>query len=480
MRKFTIVHVSDLHLKTWPDESASVLRAALTHALANTSQPRVLVLSGDLVDSPDRTALQAAKNFVDDVSSLVDRTLVIPGNHDVKNFFGSFSKSEAFNKTFSTGNHLLLREVGLHLLPLDSTSAGFARGSVKQAEYDKLVRQYYDAEKTEPNLETEERIGLVRVVAIHHHPLPLQAGEGQKILGVVKDEGMMYLESPASFLDACLHSNVSLILHGHRHVEGLTRYSVLADTYASEPSSAIGVDSGEWKTLYVLSAPSATGRGCDAGFNVINFEISIEGAFADVVRYRRPKNRGPFVVVDAQRQDGKIRLPFSEQLIRDVAIDVEAALSRLPEIDPPEQQLFPIVAQLFHRRAFMQLPERHWGQLFYATMKTRLVWQNQVQRRLRKRRQDSAEAVLHDLFALEEFVAEKVLGLELHEPDDLRMKFMHDKKAFLAHLPVAGYEAGARFEHERGQILERLRANLKSCGIPTSGFGQAPWGPGGE
>ena len=60
---------------------------------------------------------------------------------------------------------------------------------------------------------------LVRVLALHHHPLPQATGEGKRFLGV-PDEPLMYLAAPATFLEAATSLNVNLVLHGHRHVEG--------------------------------------------------------------------------------------------------------------------------------------------------------------------------------------------------------------------------------------------------------------------
>jgi Icc protein len=61
--------------------------------------------------------------------------------------------------------------------------------------------------------------------------------------------------------------DASLILHGHRHVEGLTRYSI--PSHLASDGEAVG---DFWRDIYVLSCPSSTGHGGDdAGFNVIHF-----------------------------------------------------------------------------------------------------------------------------------------------------------------------------------------------------------------
>ena len=479
MRRFTILHLSDLHLANPPNEESDVLYHGVIDAIEDSPKPRILVITGDLVDSPTSSALAAARNFIRKFGELAECTYIIPGNHDVNRFLGSFSQSEEFNKTFETGPDMLLKEVGLHLIGLDSTSAAFARGEVNPGEYDKLVRQYYQAEKQSGSISDEEQAGLLRLVAVHHHPLPLAEGEGQKILGVVKDEGLMYLESPAQMLEACIDCNVSLILHGHRHVQGLVRYSVQSSEFIT--SYVYGYDDS-WQTIYVLSCPSSTGKDCEAGFNVLEFNLSSEGAFVDIGRYSRKRNQSLFELIDGKRPNRKVRLTFSKQLVRDVAVDVEAALSRLPNEEPPETEFFPIVSELFRRRAFMPLTERHWGQLFYAILKTRLVWQMQVLKRLRSPRQEAGEAVLYTLIELEEFVAYKVLELAPHEPDDLRVKFINDKASFLHALPSGPSDLNQceGLESKREKILNKLKDHLAECRIPTNGFGKVPFGYSGD
>ena len=475
MRRFTLLHLSDLHLTGSGKDSTDVLLAGVKAAIKEAAKPCVVLLSGDLVETPTRDSIAAAQAFVQEFRSLADHTYVIPGNHDVKRYFGSFSRDELFNSAFNTGGHLLLRDIGLHLIGLDSTSASFARGSVTPAEYNKLVRQFYESEANDLNLPSEERAGLLRVVAVHHHPLPLAAGEGQRILGMLKDESLMYLESPAQMLDGCIDCNVSLILHGHRHVQGLVRYSIPSSNVLTSNAYLDTQEDKSWSTIYVLSCPSSTGKGCDAGFNVLEFELSSDGAFVDVGRYSRTRNQGPFNLIDGFRPNRKIRLLFSRQLVRDIAVDVEAALSRLPGKNAPETEMFPIAAQLFRRRAFMKLRERHWGQLFYVTMKTRLVWQSEVQKRLRKNRVTAGGNVHQTLAQLEDFVAYTVLELDSSEPDEMRGNFMNDKAAFLKRVPIYK-KVEPHIEDQREQLLVQLQQQLNACGVPTVGFGEVPSG----
>ncbi len=129
------------------------------------------------------------------------------------------------------------RQAGLDLVLLDSNRASLsalASGNTDEAAYKR------DGRAIPPGLSVElagslDSVGradyvepaenLVRVLALHHHPLPQATGEGKRFLGV-PDEPLMYLAAPATFLEAATSLNVNLVLHGHRHVEGLTRYSI--------------------------------------------------------------------------------------------------------------------------------------------------------------------------------------------------------------------------------------------------------------
>jgi hypothetical protein len=80
-----------------------------------------------------------------------------------------------------------------------------------------------DEVKANPKNEAQEYDSAsLRILALHHYPLALPEGEGKKVYGV-PDEPFMYMVSSATFLDAAMSIDVSVILHGHRHVTGLAR-----------------------------------------------------------------------------------------------------------------------------------------------------------------------------------------------------------------------------------------------------------------
>lgn len=131
-----------------------------------------------------------------------------------------------------------------------------------------ICRQLASSDGIAAGSKTPDDSNLVRFVALHHHPLPIADGEGKKELGLIPDESFMYLHCPATFLSSVISIRTHLILHGHRHVAGMTRYSIPATANIVTDAST---DSEAWPSIYVLSCPSSTGKSCDAGFNIIEF-----------------------------------------------------------------------------------------------------------------------------------------------------------------------------------------------------------------
>ena len=373
MRAFSLVQISDLHIDRSGTQSLDVLAVAVKDALKSLAKPSILVVSGDLVDSPSTKTLGLAKDFLTELASSFHDCFLVPGNHDVKQYLGNFLRTEEFASFFPPRPSLLIREAGLHLIGVDSTPASWAQGSVSSLEYDKMVVASYDGEA----LPNDERNGLARVAVLHHHPLPLADAEDGKVLGI-RDEGFTYLQSPARFLHACMNCGVCLILHGHQHVSGIARYSIQSEEPVEIYTEA------QWRDLYVLSCPSSTGKSGEPGFNTISFHLGDSGNFIDVVRYVRRFRRGKFERKDKNRPNGTIRLHLNRSVERDVAVDIAAKLAAMPVDEFPKREFYDHVAQLFVRRAFYFERERHWGLLLYALIRTRLTWEQEVLPRLKR------------------------------------------------------------------------------------------------
>jgi len=470
MRHFTVCHISDLHVRTGKESSLAMLTEAIPAALTeagrdNAPEPRILLVTGDLVDRPSGRALTASMGFLQRISSAFRCFYIIPGNHDVKRLIGNFWRTGAFAKMFEPKRSMLIRPVGLHILGIDSTAARFARGGITPAQHNLIAKEVY---RLENHLPESERHGLLRIAALHHHPLPLAGGEGAGILGVLKDESFMYLRSPARVLQAFLSCGVSVVLHGHRHVPGLVRYSVQSGLETQDWSE------DQWASLYVLSCPSTTGEGGQSGgFNVLSFKITANEAYLDVRRYQRQRNEGRFELLDANRPTGLIRLPLGRELRRDSTVDVKAGLAELPKDDAPEGDLYQMVRDLFCRRAFYIADGRNWGKLLYIYVRTRYLWNEEVLPRLRPVRRETGERVLAGLAELEGFVR-GVLGCERQEQDRLAEKYLERESEFLRHLPmpceVSSSDAVNR-KNAHQQMLKKLAGTLLECRVAALNLG---------
>ena len=283
-RSFVIAQISDLHLDGSGRLLATIeaLTAALRERMAGFADvpDRILLITGDIVDDPTPRALEEAVAVIGSFrqTGLFTDIQAVAGNHDVKRPSQRGGRHDAYDYLHlpRTSKSVYYRQAGLDLMLLDSNSASLtalAGSHVDERTYHAMV-----ARSARLSVELAGSIGsagrgdysepaenLVRVLALHHHPLPQATGEGKRFLGAA-DEPLMYLAAPATFLEAATSLNVTMVLHGHRHVEGLTRYSI------PDPRATRRGGEDFWRTIYVLSCPSSTGQGGDdAGFNIIHF-----------------------------------------------------------------------------------------------------------------------------------------------------------------------------------------------------------------
>ncbi|MDT4332729.1 metallophosphoesterase family protein [Methylomonas sp. MS20] len=481
MRRFFLVHLSDLHI-TGPEaeDALCTLTSAVSKELDNvrmkTGSAVYLIITGDLVSAPTTKAITTAKNYVESLEKelpLSHPPLIVPGNHDVKKMGGSIWKDDqsffdAFPSSLGVWHKSFVTD-GLEVIGLDSNGkANFARGKLNQNSYNgllkssnELARKIRDAKAAR----TDEEAGELRILALHHHPLPLAAGEGFKELGFIPDEGFMYLQSPATFLGAAMSFDCHVILHGHRHVSGLARYSIPNDgiftrDYLSEDEA--------WSTIYVLSCPSSTGvSGDDAGFNILEF-VEKDGLNSyrpelKLYRFTRPLNAFAFKPLDKRGVSNCIRLPLGEDVQRDFAITVFWKVSAIRE-DIWRNDLLSMASSLFRRRAFQRIDEEDWAEALYVYTATANAWSEVVRRLKEKDDVDAGNDVFNALLLLQDAsaVALDVKGALF---DDLR-KHIFNRRAYDGKMPRRSTEKtcseGRKKKHE---ALEQLRIGLQRLGV---------------
>jgi hypothetical protein len=333
---------------------------------------------------------------------------------------------------------------------------------------------------TPDNIPHENDGPTIRVLALHHHPLPLPEGEGKKMYGV-PDEPFMYMVSSATFLDAAMSLDVSLILHGHRHVTGLARYSVPSRTFAAEQLGDF------WRTVYVLSCPSSTGADCDAGFNIVSLDgydrFERVGYALSISRYTRPRNAGAFEPLDRVAY-GKVQVPIGEENYRDIALQIQDEVLRAKDLD--RHQVAEYARRSLYRKAFMTREEHAWPYAFYVYVVTYKLWGRPLQHLFVQRALRIDQKAVHDIYdQLSGLVhlAATVLGISGSELDDFRSRAQSSQRDFVRALPAgpaAGVDMDAvqRARREHLKVMDDAAAVLCGARLELGTFGEDPTGAG--
>ncbi|MGL9620603.1 metallophosphoesterase [Bradyrhizobium sp. U531] len=493
-RCFVIAQISDLHLdgsgRLLPTIEA--LSAALRERMADFADvpDRILLITGDLVDEPTPRALDEALAVIASLRQTGAFTDIqaVAGNHDVKRPSQWAGRHDVYDYLHlpRTSKSVYYRQAGLDLVLLDSNRASLttlASGHVDARSYKAMV-----ADSARLSVELAGSMGsagradyaepadnLVRVLALHHHPLPQATGEGKRFLGV-PDEPLMYLAAPGTFLEAATSLNVNLVLHGHRHVEGLTRYSI------PDPR-ATGSGEAFWRTICVLSCPSSTGQaGDDAGFNIIHFGPATRAGETDhgfaITRYSRPRNDAAFRPLDSNLPNGVIRLPAGRDFSRDPAVQstIEIASSAALKRD----QVAAIARRLFARRSFYDEAEPDWAMACYVYTVSSRAWTD-LEGKVESSGPRSDVATLAAVgTVLSRLIGQcaDVLGLDRNELDELRGRRLVNRDDFLRQLRAL---PGDRLHPEqrgpqRRQLLRDLNEHVMALGLDL-GLGGAPPSP---
>ena len=490
-RSFVIVQISDLHLDGTGRLLSTIeaLCAAIREKMAEFYgvPDRILLITGDLVDDPTPRALDEAVSVIATFrqTGLFSDIQAIAGNRDAKRTRAVGRRHDAYDHLHlpKTSKSIYYRQSGLELVLLDSNGAGLANSNVDQRAYHAMVAHsarlsvelagsLSDDGKADYAEPTEN---LVRVLALHHHPLPQATGEGKRFLGV-PDEPLMYLASPATFLEAATSLNVNLILHGHRHVEGLTRYSI-----PNRSATVSEVNEDFWRTIYVLSCPSSTGQGGDdAGFNIVHFGPSDHVRRLQyqlsIARYSRPRNNGGFSPLDSNLPKGIIRLPAERDFYRDPAFQAAIEIASAESLN--RDQIAAMARQLLTRRAFYDTIAQGWAHTLYTYLVTYHVWAGLEGKLAKSALQRDIKALTKVSLLLNRLIvlSADVLGIHGDELDDLRSKRLINPADVMRELPKAARNGpdlpGA--QQQRLQLLRQLNDEMKSLGIDLDLGGEPP------
>ncbi|MBW7969284.1 metallophosphoesterase [Bradyrhizobium sp. BR 10289] len=493
-RSFVIAQISDLHLDGSGRLLAAIeaLSAALRERMAEFADvpDRILLITGDLVDDPTPRALDEALAVIASFrqTGLFTDIQAVAGNHDVKRPSQRGGRHDVYDYLHlpRTSKSVYYRQAGLDLVLLDSNRASLttlASGNVDASTYHALV---VDSARLSVELAgsmgaagradyAEPAENLVRVLALHHHPLPQATGEGKRFLGA-PDEPLMYLAAPATFLEAATSLNVNLVLHGHRHVEGLTRYSI-PDPRATRSDG----NESFWRTIYVLSCPSSTGQaGDDAGFNIVHFgpmfrTDDAEYGFA-IARYSRSRNNGGFHLLDSNLPDGVIRLPAGRDYSRDPAVQVAIEIASSAALT--RDQVAALLRRLLTRRAFYADGEPDWANALHTYLVTSHALADLEGGLARSGRKREVAALSAAAGLVRQLIAQcaGALGIDPSQLDELlarRLFSREDLRREWPGMPRTGFDVAAQ-TGQRLQLLHDLNAQLKALGLDLGLGGEAP------
>lgn len=217
-----IMQISDLHIG---DHNAHLM-TDLKRRVASL-KPDVIIVTGDLVKSPLPEHFLTAQNFLTELSllsrkpetgeSLRPNLIVVPGNHDI--FRGGVGLrflrgATKYDKFFKGGaKHYFYRPEGVWIFGFDSATKGkYAGGNVRDRDIE-LFHKTYDELDTAYGSEFRRAF---KIVALHHHPIPVNWDTNWK-------HRWLTLLNGGSFLAAVLHRGIDLVLHGHEHLQAHAR-----------------------------------------------------------------------------------------------------------------------------------------------------------------------------------------------------------------------------------------------------------------
>lgn len=289
-----IAHLSDLHYGGRGFDRAQW--QAVAKVVADL-RPNLIIVSGDLVDHPILSHLEAAKAELVKLSQAANAQLfVVPGNHDVFAFGTDVGqqRSDLFEQVFADLGLSKTDGVEVNDLAITRSTDGLRENSarffrlrglfwrrhgndgrddparlseVPQLQGRKLTRHTEgtsvllalldsnagdqtiafaggsvrndDLIALSTELSAIDRPYLARIAVVHHHVLPIAHTSG-KIIGA---EALMVLQNAGTVLSVLAHHRFDLVLHGHKHKPQFARIDLDPATTEGYPISVAAAGS---------------------------------------------------------------------------------------------------------------------------------------------------------------------------------------------------------------------------------------------
>ncbi len=450
MREFSIVHISDLHITSGNTDKFKLLieavKANIKHLNIPRHNPILLLVTGDTVDTPSVENVKQAQELIStDVIlkqlELFEKPIVIAGNHDTKKH-GILGRNKNFIEAFDLGPIVKpynINDLGLQIVGVDSTRGVFAQGSVSREDYVQIFLNKYKSE------------GSLMLFALHHHPLPLAAGENHKVLGLINDEPLMYLKSPAGFLQVVTECGSRIVLHGHRHVPGLIRYSLPKLTSAGDK---------QWSSIYVISCPSSTGHDSNgnAGFNILSFKLINQKQFVTIHRYIKTET-SPYEEVETDGIEIELDGNYPWNAIDDFKLKFKS-FKKHREYN--QDDFNGLLKDIFESDVFQVDPQRNdWDEVLFIYKWTG----DQILNLENNENESSFKPITDSLNSLVQCV------LDIHSiSKDKFEKWWKGYEEEKNNLTKRGKLIGLRLNNLQASLI-KLRESLASCNIEADGLG---------
>ncbi len=218
-KTLSLLHLSDVHLGSKVSARRmprvqQIIRSIVAELGEDT--PIVPVVTGDLMDTPDDSHLDALRAFLGFLQNLgVEDPLVTLGNHDVRT-------DGWLHPDYKNALQVAIRpivwfdESEVALISFDSVRGGrLARGQIGE-------RQMIDVGNA-LDQEGRERSRFARVGLLHHHPTPVDRPDWyhqpiwERLMGGAF-QATEDLEDARTFLDWAKARQFAALLHGHKHI----------------------------------------------------------------------------------------------------------------------------------------------------------------------------------------------------------------------------------------------------------------------
>ncbi len=220
-----IAQISDLHIKR-PGElaygrvdTAAALSRCVRELNRFTPRPEMVVISGDLVDTPVKEEYDHLKTLL---APLEIPFVAIPGNHDERTLFRAALPDQPYVCQRGALN-LRLSIDDLDILLIDSSVPGAPHGEL-DVETLAWLEAALGAASSRPTL-----------LFLHHPPF----GTG---IGHMDVQNLRNAEALAALV--AKHARVRLIAAGHVHRATLAMFAGIAATICPAPNHAVALDLG--------------------------------------------------------------------------------------------------------------------------------------------------------------------------------------------------------------------------------------------